>query len=117
MTLKKALKILLIVLLLWIGIFTADLITVVGFDHSPIFCIESKDKSHFTGLGYSYDAYKHPISGDFEYCLYIFSLKIKSTFTNEISPMNSNINSDLYQQRCKRCTNYNFVESERVHER
>lgn len=79
---KKAVKIIAVVLLVWITIFIVDWFTVACFDHSPIFCIENKDDSHYTGLGYSYDAYPHPINGDYEYCLYIFRFETISTFTN-----------------------------------
>ncbi|MDE6004815.1 MAG: hypothetical protein K2G88_05455 [Oscillospiraceae bacterium] len=95
---KKAIKIVIIMLLLWIGIFVIDWFTIACLEHSPIFCIKNKDKTHFSGLGYSYDAYPHPISGEFEYCLYVFGFETKSTFTNEVSPIiNSNTNSDLYE--------------------
>ena len=79
---KRVLKIILGVLLLWIAIFTVDWVTVSCFDHSPIFCVKGGDGSRFRGLGYSYDAYPHPISGEFEYCLYVFGISTKSTFTN-----------------------------------
>ncbi len=79
---SRIIKVLLVVLVLWIGFFSVDLITVTRFDHNPIFCIKKPEKSHFTGLGYSYDAYLHPITGEFEYCLYIFGQTAKSTFTD-----------------------------------
>jgi len=78
---RKALKIILGVLLLWIGIFSVDWVTVSCFDHSPIFCVKN-DVGHFSGLGYSYDAYTHPISGEFQYCLYLFGVSAISTFTD-----------------------------------
>lgn len=82
LTRKKAFKIVLLILLLWITLFTVDWLTVVFFDHSPIFCIENTDESQYTGLGYSYVVYPHPINGEFEYCLSIFGLEVNSTFTN-----------------------------------
>ena len=79
---RKALKIILGVSLLWSAIFTADWVTVSCFDHSPVFCVKDGESSHFSGLGYSYDAYPHPISGEFQYCLYVFGVATKSTFIN-----------------------------------
>ena len=48
---RKAAKIIVVVLLVWITIFIVDWFTVACFDHSPIFCIENKDDSHYIGLG------------------------------------------------------------------
>ena len=79
---RKALKIILGVLLLWFAIFTVDWVTVSRFDRAPIFCVKDDDWNHFSGVGYSYDAYPHPISGEFQYCLYVFGVATKSTFTN-----------------------------------
>jgi len=79
---RKALKTILIVLLLWLSIFFVDWFTVSCFDHAPIFCVKDDEWNHYTGVGYSYDAYHHPINGRFEYCLYVFGIDIKSTFTN-----------------------------------
>lgn len=79
---KRVLKIILGVLLLWIAIFSVDWVTVSCFDHSPIFCVKDGESGHFTGLGYSYDAYPHPISGEFQYCLYVFGVSTISTFTD-----------------------------------
>lgn len=78
---KKVIKIAVIVLLLWIVIFTVDFITVACFNYSPIFCIKNEE-THFSGLGYSYVAYPHPISGEYQFCLYIFGFETVSTFTN-----------------------------------
>ena len=75
-------KVILGVLLLWLAIFSVDFVTVSCFDHAPICCVKDDDRNHFRGLGYSYDAYPHPISGGFEYCLYVFGISTKSTFTN-----------------------------------
>ena len=78
---RKVLKIILGIFLLWLAIFTVDWFSVSCFDHSPIFCVEN-GRGHYSGLGYSYDAYSHPISGEFEYCFYVFGGSMKSTFTN-----------------------------------
>ncbi len=79
---KRILKIVLAILLLWIAIFAVDLLAVASFDHEPVFCVESKNESHYTGLGYSYDAYSHPTGGQFEYSLSVFGIEVISTFTN-----------------------------------
>ena len=79
---KRVLKIILGVLLLWIAIFSVDWVTVACFDRAPIFCVKDGESGHFTGLGYSYDAYPHPISGEFQYCLYVFGVSTISTFTD-----------------------------------
>ncbi len=79
---RKTLKIILGVLLLWGGIFTVDWVTVACFDRAPIFCVKDSESGHFSGLGYSYNAYPHPISGEFEYCLYVFGDSTISTFTD-----------------------------------
>ena len=94
---KKVIKILIIMLILWLGVFVVDWFTVAFLGHTPIFCIKSKDdETHFSGLGYAYDAYPHPISGKFEYCQYVFGFVTRSTFTNEVIPIiNSSENPDL----------------------
>ena len=79
---KKIIKMILIICLIWIGIFAADWTAVALFAHTPIFCAENSDKSNYTGLGYSYDAYANPISGTYEYCLSVFGFDMISTFTN-----------------------------------
>lgn len=79
---KKVIKIAVIVLLLWIVIFAADFMTVACFGCSPIFCIRNDENKRYSGLGYSYVAYAHPITGEYQYCLYIFGCETISTFTN-----------------------------------
>lgn len=79
---KKVIRIVIIVLIIWIVIFAVDFITVTCFDRSPIFCIRNDDNGRYSGLGYSYDAYAHPINGEYQYCLYIFGCETISTFTN-----------------------------------
>ena len=82
---KRTVIIILILLLIWGGIAAADRVAVDTLGHTPVFCIRSgKEKAHFTGLGYSYDAYVHPVTGKLEYCLYIFGKPVRSTFTNEL---------------------------------
>lgn len=88
---KRIFKIMAVVLLLWLVIFVSDWIAVNNFDHPPIFCIKHTNETYYYGLGYSYDAYPHPVSEEFEYCLYIFGNVVKSTFTNEKSTINSRL--------------------------
>jgi len=82
LSIRKVSKIILIVMLLWVSIFAVDWFTVSCLGYPPIFCVKDDDRDHFSGVGYSYDAYHHPISGKFEYCLYVFDFVAASTFTN-----------------------------------
>ncbi|MBP1548219.1 MAG: hypothetical protein J6A37_16670 [Oscillospiraceae bacterium] len=91
MTRKRIFKIVAIVVLLWFAIFVIDWITVNSFDYPPVFCIKDTNETHYNGLGYSYDAYPHPVNGEFEYCLYIFGNEVISTFTNEKSIIDSSL--------------------------
>ena len=84
MTWKKGAKIVLAVAALWLLIFFADYITVRGAGRAPVFCIADEKASHYTGLGYSYDAGFNSFSGQYEYCLYLFGHAVRSTFTNGI---------------------------------
>ena len=85
MTRKRAAKIVLTVAALWLLIFLADYVTVRGAGHAPVFCIANEGASHYTGLGYSYDAGFNSFSGQYEYCLYLFGHAVRSTFTNGIT--------------------------------
>lgn len=82
MTRRKIPGIILLIILLWITVFAVDWLTVTSFAHPPIFCVRDTENSHYTGLGYSYDAYTHPVNGEFEYRLVIFGSEAVSTFTN-----------------------------------
>ncbi len=86
---KRILKAILIIILLWLAVFVVDLLAVASFDHEPVFCFESKNDSHYVGLGYSFDCCSHPVSGQFEYSLSVFGAEITSTFTNQ--PLQSHI--------------------------
>jgi len=81
-TRKKAAKIVLAVAALWLLIFLADYVTVRGAGHAPVFCIANEGTSHYTGLGYSYDAGFNSFSGQYEYCLYLFGEIAVCTITN-----------------------------------
>lgn len=85
MTRKRAAKIVLAVPALWLLIFLADYVTVRGAGRAPVFCIADEKASHYTGLGYSYDAGFNSFSGQYEYCLYLFGHAVRSTFTNGIT--------------------------------
>ncbi len=87
MTISKAAKIIICVLIailfLWVSAFIADWVTVDRLNHTPIFCVDTMgDSHHYKGLGYSFDAYTHPITGKLEYCLRVFGIEIVSNFTD-----------------------------------
>ena len=70
------------VMLLWLAVFFMDWIAVAWFERPPFFCIPNREETHYTGLGYAYDAYLHPVSGRFEYCQYVFGFDTVCTMTN-----------------------------------
>ena len=79
----KAFFVILIVAVLWLAVFCIDGCAVGIKGRAPIFCMEtSKGKGHYVGLGYSYDAYEHPITNEWQYALYVFGKMVKCTFTN-----------------------------------
>lgn len=79
---KKVVKIVIIVIVLWIVIFAVDWFAVTAMERVPVFCIGNREGNHFVGLGYSYDCGVNSLSGKFEYCQYIFGIATKATFTN-----------------------------------
>ncbi len=81
MTTKRVVIGIVIVLLLWCALFAVDYTAVTVLDCPPVFCMESHGH-HYNGLGYSYDAYKHPLNGEFQYSLNIFGINVKSTITD-----------------------------------
>ena len=66
-------------LLLWAVVWLTDFICVVSGNY-PVFCV--RDESCFSGLGYSYEVYPHPIMGEREFALYAFGQPVFSNFTN-----------------------------------
>ena len=79
---KKIILIVLISLLcLWAGAGITDYVRVIH-DKLPIFCLTDKEHSRYYGLGYMYDAYNNPVTGNFEYAFYLFGKDIVSTFTD-----------------------------------
>lgn len=80
---KKILFIVLAVIIVWISLLVVDNLRVAKYEQNPLFCIETDNGSnHYAGLGYSFDIYSHPITGEFQYGLNIFGISVKSTFTN-----------------------------------
>lgn len=81
---KRIIRIAGLALLLWLGAFALDCFAVSCLHRSPVFCVQHHEKTHFSGLGYSFDAYAHPISGAYEYVIYVFGCELTSTMTNAV---------------------------------
>lgn len=79
---KRIIRIVGLALLLWLGAFALDCFAVSCLHRSPVFCVQHQEETHFSGLGYSFDAYAHPISGAYEYVIYVFGCELTSTMTN-----------------------------------
>ncbi len=79
--LKWTLKIVIGLLCLWIAVGVTDYILVKN-DHTPLFCLKNQEQSRYYGLGYYYDAYTNPITGNFEYAFTLFGHMVTSTFTD-----------------------------------
>lgn len=67
-------------LVFWWMLASLDFCLVAKFDADPLFC--SKDKHHFTGMGYSFDTYYHPVTREYQYAYYLFGHMVISTFTD-----------------------------------
>lgn len=81
---KRIIRIAGLALLLWLGAFALDCFAVSCLHRSPVFCVQHQEETHFSGLGYSFDAYAHPISGAYEYIIYVFGCELTSTMTNAV---------------------------------
>lgn len=81
---KRIIRIAGLALLLWLGAFALDCFAVSCLHRSPVFCVQYQEKTHFSGLGYSFDAYAHPISGAYAYVIYVFGCELTSTMTNAV---------------------------------
>lgn len=81
---KRIIRIAGLALLLWLGAFALDYFAVSCLHRSPVFCVQHQEGTHFSGLGYSFDAYAHPISGAYEYVIYVFGCALTSTMTNAV---------------------------------
>lgn len=81
---KRIIRIAGLALLLWLGAFALDCFAVSCLHRSPVFCVQHQEETHFSGLGYSFDAYAHPISGAYEYVIYVFGCEFTSTMTNAV---------------------------------
>lgn len=81
---KKVLIIIFAVLALWGCLLGFDWYRVTVSDaHTPVFSIRfNPEKHHYTGLGYSFDVYDHPVTGYSEYAFYLFGNLVTSTFTD-----------------------------------
>lgn len=73
------------VLFIWVGVFIADNACVMT-NKPPIFCVQTEE-GHYVGAGYSFDIYRHPISGEIEQASYLFGFTLYDTFTNEVLPL------------------------------
>lgn len=81
---KRIIRIAGLALLLWLGAFALDCFAVSCLHRSPVFCVQHQEETHFSGLGYSFDAYAHPISGAYAYVIYVFGCELTSTMTNAV---------------------------------
>lgn len=81
---KRIIRIAGLALLLWLGAFALDCFAVSCLHRSPVFCVQHQEETHFSGLGYSFDAYAHSISGAYEYVIYVFGCELTSTMTNAV---------------------------------
>lgn len=81
---KRIIRIAGLALLLWLGAFALDCFAVSCLHRSPVFCVQHQEETHFSGFGYSFDAYAHPISGAYEYVIYVFGCALTSTMTNAV---------------------------------
>lgn len=81
---KRIIRIAGLALLLWLGAFALDCFAVSCLHRSLVFCVQHQEETHFSGLGYSFDAYAHPISGAYEYVIYVFGCELTSTMTNAV---------------------------------
>ena len=78
---KKILLTVIILLCVWITIGVTDYLRVKS-GHLPIFCINREENFRYYGLGYYYDIYNHPVTGNFEYAFTFFGQTVTSTFTD-----------------------------------
>ncbi|MDE7194542.1 MAG: hypothetical protein K2O14_11315 [Oscillospiraceae bacterium] len=79
MTLKTIIRITAVIIFLYAAVVFVDYGRAVNGSY-PIFCINNN--GHYQGLGYSYDMYPHPITGEVEYSFYLFGCQVESNFTN-----------------------------------
>lgn len=77
---KKAIILIISVLLIWIAVGFTDYVLVV-MEKTPIFCIKT-DTYSYKGFGYSFDIVPHIVTGKNEYAYYIFDNCIENNFTN-----------------------------------
>ncbi len=77
---RKVVWAIILLLFIWLGMWVVDDMRIYD-EKRPIFCIETTE-GHFVGLGYSFDTYKHPITGKLEYTSYFFGALRDSNVTN-----------------------------------
>ena len=73
------------VLFIWVAVFIADNVCVMT-NKPPIFCAQT-EAGHYVGAGYSFDIYRHPITGETEQASCLFGFTLYDTFTNEVLPL------------------------------
>lgn len=73
------------IVFIWVAVFIADNACVMT-NRQPIFCAQTEE-GHFVGAGYSFDIYRHPITGETEQASYLFGFTLYDTFTNEVLPL------------------------------
>lgn len=78
---RRAWKYVCIAVLIWLGIFAADWVRVIGMEKPPVFCIETAD-GEYRGLGYTYGLTVHPVTGKTECWLTVFGIYAGSNITN-----------------------------------
>ncbi|MDE5557982.1 MAG: hypothetical protein K2J32_09910 [Ruminococcus sp.] len=79
--LKKFLKICIIVLAVWLCIGITDYILVAVMEKETVFC-SADECCHYSGIGYEFDIYTSPYTGNPEYAFYIFGRLTDCNFTN-----------------------------------
>lgn len=72
------------ILIAWLCIGLTDFIF-VSQAKEPVFCVETKT-NHYTGLGYSFDIYHHPVTGELNCQAYIFTFKVEGLFEGINTP-------------------------------
>lgn len=83
--LKIIFKVIFAAVFLWIAVFVVDNACVIS-SNLPVFSVQT-EAGHYVGLGYSFDIYSHPISGQTEQASYLFGFALYDTFTNEVLPL------------------------------
>ncbi|MDE6834409.1 MAG: hypothetical protein K2J39_09240 [Ruminococcus sp.] len=78
---KKILKICIIIFAVWLFMGIIDYTLVTVMKKKPFFCTADED-CHYSGIGYEFDIYTSPYTGNPEYAFYIFGRLTDCNFTN-----------------------------------